>query len=509
MTDSQAPSLSATAIGGTAWTTGQAVVNKIAVLVATWAIAFRLSEDDVALASLVTMLTKFFSVLPPLNMGDVLVARGKSFTMFAAAGFRIALRWSLITVIVVALSMPLIALLYGRFPASTLMALLGASLFRIVAEAGQVVPLVTLRMSFRYRTIALIDGVTQLAGSVLSVTLAFAGAAAWAMILPIALVALAKALSYRFVAGHQQTQTETPTARQISDLGRSFRSAGGAQYVHSVVDTLPLLMLGRFAAEVETGLFAFAFNLAAQANAVLGGQLSGVLQPVLVSMSNDIPRQMRAFMRTLRVLSAVVVPICVCQAVFAENLFHAVFPSRWQPAIPVFAALSMSEAFFFAAAPTMALLRAQGRFRTFLVWQILHAGLLIAALPFVAHSSGALGVALLGVVLWAVSLPLAVHVCVRAHDVSWQSVLASFGLPWVTTVPLGGAAFLVSRELGCFGWFGDAVALVVIAPITLVAMLYSMRFVQREVYAELKDLAESGLKRIRHFATRKQPGAAG
>jgi len=509
MTESQAPSLSAAAIGGTAWTTGQAVVNKIAVLVATWAIAFRLSEDDVALASLVTMLTKFFSVLPPLNMGDVLVARGQSFGVFAAAGFRIALRWSLITVIVVALSMPFIALFYDRFPAGALTALLGASLFRIVAEAGQVVPLVTLRMDFRYRTIALVDGVTQLAGSVLCVILAFAGAAAWALVLPVAVVSLAKALAYRFVTGHRQSQPETPSADQVSDLGRSFRDAGGAQYVHSVVDTLPLLMLGRFASEVETGLFAFAFNLAAQANAVLGGQLSGVLQPVLVTMANDVPRQMRAFMRTLRVLSAVVVPLCVCQAVFSENLFHAVFPSRWQPAIPVFAALSISEAFFFAAAPTMAFLRAQGRFRTFLIWQIVHAGLLILALPFVANSYGALGVALLGAVLWAGSLPVAVHVCVRAHGVAWQSVIASFGVPWVTTVPLGGAALLLSRELGCFGLFADAIVLSVIAPMTLMAMLYSVRFVQPEVYAELKGIGKTGLKRIHRFAMRGQAGAAG
>jgi len=138
-----------------------------------------------------------------------------------------------------------------------------------------------------------------------------------------------------------------------------------------------------------------------------------------------------------------------------------------------------------------------------------HAGLLILALPFVANSYGALGVALLGAVLWAGSLPVAVHVCVRAHGVAWQSVIASFGVPWVTTVPLGGAALLLSRELGCFGLFGDAIALSVLAPITLMTMLYSMRFIQPEAYEELKGIGKTALKRIHRLAVRGRAGAAG
>jgi O-antigen/teichoic acid export membrane protein len=478
------------------WTASQAVLSKLAVLAATWAIAFKLSEDDVAIASLVTMLTKFFTVLPPFNMGDVLVARGESFRAFVAAGFRIALRWSLITLLIVVLAMPLVLFVYGRFPPGALAALLGASLVRVVAEAFQVGPLVTLRMAFRYRAIALADGATQLGGSLLSVVLAFQGAAAWALVLPIAVVAIVKVLAYRTLAGRALHLEAPPTASEVAELARGFRFAGGAQYVHSVVDTLPILMLGRFAVESETGLFAFAFNLAAQANAVLGGQLSGVLQPVLVSLSGDVPRQVRAFLRTLRVLSAVVVPVCLCQAVFAENLFHAVLPARWQPAVPVFAAISLSEAFFFAAAPTMALLRAQGRFQTFLYWQLAHACLLVAALPFVAKSGGAVGVALLGMVLWAISLPCAVFVCVRPHGVPLRSVIAAFVSPWMTTLPVAVVALVVTRELGVLGRLGDAIALLVLAPCTLVAMLFATKLLQPDVFAELRGIFGGAVTRF-------------
>lgn len=497
---SSTPSLTSTAVGGTLWTSGQAMLNKGAVLVATWAIAFRLSEEDVALASLVTVLTKFFCVLPPLNMGDVLVSRGASYALLASTAARVALRWSIVVIAAVALCSPLIALAYQQFPSSALLSLLGASLFRVLAEALQVTNLVALRMGFRYRTIAVVDGTLQLFGSVLTVALAFMGAAAWSMVLPLSLVAIAKAVAYRLLQSGPPQEQAGVSGEQVRGIARDFRVAGFAQYVHSVVDTLPILMLGYFGSQSQTGLYAFAFNLAAQANAVLGGQLSGVLQPVLVQLAHDTQRQVKAFLRTLRVLSAVVVPICLCQAVFSQSLFNAVFPDRWQPAVPVFEALSVSEAFFFASAPTMALLRAQGRFGAFLGWQLIHALALGSALPLVAASHGALGVAVLGTLLWAVSLPCAVWICVRPMGESLTTVLRSFAAPWLTGIPLAALATIIGRELSVFGIWGDTVNLVVVAPTTLVVMLLATRVSQPDVFAQLWSLWGSALSSVRRAA---------
>ncbi|NBX36418.1 MAG: hypothetical protein EBR10_04225 [Planctomycetes bacterium] len=501
---SATPSLTSTAVGGTLWTSGQAILNKGAVLVATWAIAFRLSEDDIALASLVTVLTKFFCVLPPLNMGDVLVSRGASYSMLASTAARVALRWSILVVATVVLCSPLIALVYKQFPFSALSALLGASLFRVLAEALQVTNVVALRMQFRYRTIAMVDGTLQLGGSVLSVALAFMGAAAWAIVLPISVVAIAKAVAYRLLRSGPQQDQAAVSVEQARGIARDFRVAGFAQYVHSVVDTLPILMLGHFGSQAQTGLYAFAFNLAAQANAVLGGQLSGVLQPVLVQLAHDTQRQVNAFLRTLRVLSAVVVPICLCQAVFSQSLFNAVFPDRWQPAVPVFEALSVSEAFFFASAPTMALLRAQGRFGAFLGWQLIHALALGSALPLVAASHGALGVAVLGTLLWAISLPIAVWMCVRPTGHALSTVVKSFAAPWLSGLPLAALATIIGRELGVFGIWGDAVNLVLVAPATLAAMLLATRLVQPDVFAQLRSLSggafSGAFTRVKRFA---------
>jgi O-antigen/teichoic acid export membrane protein len=290
------------------------------------------------------------------------------------------------------------------------------------------------------------------------------------------------------------------TASDAADrarLSRKFRLSGAAQYMHSLVDTAPLLIVARWSTSVEAGLFAFAFNLAAQANAVIGIKLAGVLQPILANLAHSGERQAMGFLRTIRVLGAVVVPVCLCQAVVAQPLFAAVFPERWQPAAAIFAVLSMCEALFFAAAPTMAMLKAQGRFRLFLIWQGVHFIVLVAILPMVASVWGALGVAVANMLLWAVSLPMVVALAVRPSGVAAGRALAVFLVPWCCCAPFALAAWAGIDRLQSWGTTGTWLSLLVVGPAAFAAMMFSLRWYQPETYHELSSIAGRLLGRVR------------
>lgn len=479
--------LAGVAIDGTAWTTGQAIVSKIAVLVATWVVALKLLESDVAVAALVMTATKVLCVLPPLNMGDVLVARGAGFKTLASAASKVVLWWSVVIALGIAAVSPILGSFYDHYPYALFVSLLCVAGLRVLGESLQVVPLVDLRMGFRYRRVALVDGAAQLGASVLTIVLAWSGAGAWALVAPLTLAAFAKAVLYRWSLGIEPT----PGAQVNDDqsIPRDFRLAGGAQYVHSLVDTAPLLIIGRCADEIQTGLFAFAFNLAAQANAIVGGQLSGVLQPVLSSLAHSGERQVAGFLRSLRVLSALIVPVCLAQAVLAGPLFLVVFPERWQPAAPVFAVLCLSEALFFAAAPTMALFRAQGRFKAFLVWQGVHLAIAVVVLPLAATNAGALGIAVTTTCLWAVSLPVAVGVAARRGGVGFGTSLKIFLMPWLTCLPAATAAWFIVRFLDDHGRVGALGSLLVVGPAALIIMILGFRWTQPETFADLRMIA--------------------
>lgn len=486
--------LAGVAIDGTAWTTGQAIVSKIAVLVATWVVALKLLESDVAVAALVMTATKVLCVLPPLNMGDVLVARGAGFKTLASAASKVVLWWSVVIALGIAAASPILGSFYNHYPRTLFVSLLCVAGLRVLGESLQVVPLVGLRMDFRYRRVALVDGAAQLGASVLTIVLAWSGAGPWALVGPLTLAAFAKAALYRWSLGIDPA----PVAPVHDDpsMSRDFRFAGGAQYVHSLVDTAPLLIIGRCADEIQTGLFAFAFNLAAQANAIVGSQLSGVLQPVLSSLAHSGERQVAGFLRSLRVLSALIVPVCLTQAVLAGPLFLLVFPERWQPAAPVFAVLCLSEALFFAAAPTMALLRAQGRFRAFLAWQGVHLMVAVVVLPMAASNAGALGIALATTCLWAVSLPIAVGVAARRGGVGFGISLKVFLLPWLTCLPVAAASWFLVRWLEDQGRSGSVGALLFVGPVALACMVLAFRWTQPETFADLRLIAGRVLGKV-------------
>ena len=496
--------MSDVAVTGTGWATGQAIASKIFTLIATWVIARNLSSEEVGLATLAMTATKFLCVLPPLNMGDLLIAHRRSLRWIHPVAVRIGFRWGWgITIGSIALA-PLIACYYANFPTFLLTTLLMTAAFRPLAESMQVVPLTALRLSFRNRSIAIVDGAAQLVAAIATIALAMAGAGPWAMVAPLVGSFGLKALGYRLAQAPQATHAgrsgrDGAHARVAgSVVQRRFIATGGAQYVHSLIDTLPLLMLGKLSTESQTGLFGFSVTLAAQANTVIAGQIAGVLQPVLGHLGDDPVRQANGYLRAMRMLGAVAVPICLCQAAFSETLFALFIRGDLQAAAPVFAALSLSEAFYFASAPTMAMLRAQARFRTFLAWQAVHLAAALVALPVAAHWGGALAVAATIAGLWSISLPLAVWITTRASGGSLLGSIRLFLAPWLTGLPIATACWLGARELSALGTMAQVCTLVAGAPLACLLMLLSTRLVQPETFHDMVAIATRALARVRN-----------
>lgn len=491
------------AVSGTGWATGQAVASKFITLVATWVIARNLSSEEIAVATLAMTVTKFLCVLPPLNMGDLLIAHRRSLAWLQPIAVRISFRWGWGITVGSILLAPLIARYYSNYPTLLLTALLMTAALRPLAESMQVIPLTALRLSFRNRSIAIVDGTVQLVAAIATIVLAVTGAGPWALVAPLIGSFAMRAAGYRWAGGSSRATTDTPdgalTRLQAAGplVQRRFMATGGAQYVHSLIDTMPLLVLGKLCSESETGLFGFSVTLAAQANTIIAGQIAGVLQPVLGHLGQDPVRQTNGYLRAMRMLGAVAVPICLTQAAFSETLFRVFVRGDLLGAAPVFAALSVAEAFYFASAPTMAMLRAQGRFGTFLGWQIVHLAAALVALPIAAMWGGSVAVAVTIAGLWSISLPLAVWVTTRNAGGSLFGAIRVFLAPWISGLPLAFAAWLGAGAVASMGTAAQVAALVFGAPCCCMLMLLATRVVQPEVFGEMVGIMRRLLARVR------------
>ncbi|MBM4111483.1 MAG: hypothetical protein FJ254_09040 [Phycisphaerae bacterium] len=494
-------SLAGTAARGTTFTTTQALINKLATIASMWVVALKLGPDEIGMASLTLALGIYLVVLPPLTLGDVLVAHQRRFDIIAPAAKRIALTIGLVTAAIIAIAAPFLTRWFTQYPPGTMMALMWVLALRPVADALCPVALASLRRDYRYGTIALADGSIQLVATVATVLLAVAGASAFSLVVPQVVATFVKAFVY-WKASSPRLDRPQPMAPWIDRaitraIWRESLLAGSAQYAHNIVVVLPVVILGHLSTEEETGLYAFAYMLSAQANGLIASQLGTVLQPIFGNLGHDALRQSQAFLRVLRIIGAVAVPMTLIQAALARPLFELVLPPKWIPAIPVFTVLSVLEGFYFATAPTMSLLRAQRRFGTYFAWQVTH--LMIAATTFwlVAGGYGALGVALVSLACWGISLPTAVWLCGRPTQRGVIESIGVFTAPWSAALPIGLAVWWIAGELSAFGKWGQGAVLVAVGPVALLACMLLARWTQPSAWADLQPIVGGVLRRLK------------
>jgi O-antigen/teichoic acid export membrane protein len=111
------------------------------------------------------------------------------------------------------------------------------------------------------------------------------------------------------------------------------------------------------------GYYFWGFAVSSQAAFLLVNNLQGVLFPALNRLNAQPERQFVAVEKATRTLLLVVTPICVLQWLLAAPLVSSLFPTRWEPAIPVVEWISLgllSQPFYLVA---LSVLLARGRFR--------------------------------------------------------------------------------------------------------------------------------------------------
>ncbi|MFO0784235.1 MAG: hypothetical protein U0636_11190 [Phycisphaerales bacterium] len=143
--------------------------------------------------------------------------------------------------------------------------------------------------------------------------------------------------------------------------------------------------------------------------------------------------------------------------------------AKWHDAVHVFQMISIAQAFYFAQGPSMSCLRAQRRFALFFWWQGTQMLISVPLYWYGVVQGGALGVAIVSGVLWAVSAPVGVWLCARvAGPGKLRESITVFVRPWLVGAPIFVVGYLATRWLATQGIFGDWASLVLVGPIALI-----------------------------------------
>ena len=374
----QGISMSGAAISGSAWGTVQSILSRAMALVSSYVFARLMSADDYAASAWALGVSTYLVLLIPGSMTDLLVSNCRN-DHRAVWSYRSKILWigAVMSGLVLA-AIPIAGFIYGNLWA--IATTLGVLSLRNFFDAVSAVPTASLRLQLRFRELAVCDLWATVVGAATGLGLAVPFRAPWVLLVPI----LGASVVRYYLLRYKTSGSRMGVGREFglrNNWLKDFFVSGMGQYVHGMVARSDLLVIGILCSNAELGMYAFALNLAFQAQALLLSQIAAMLQPVLAMIGHDAVRQAEAYRRTLSMLSAVLIPAAVIQATLARPIYDLLFPSVWADSIPAFIAMSFLMAVVASAGPMMALMRARESFGLFTRWQTIH---LIIALPTMA-----------------------------------------------------------------------------------------------------------------------------
>ena len=449
-------SFTGTAVRGSAWTTLQAVANKLTSAASTIALGYLLTAEDFGVAWFAISAGQFALVLPVVALIDVLIASPGEFPSLARPSSRLAWRAGLIQAVAIAVIGLVLSGLYpDRRGLAMVMALVA---LRPLSDAAYATWLAGMRIRLQYRPLAMIDGISAIVSSVLAIAFAALGFGPVAIVLPPALANFARGILCRRKIGDVPDGGTDPAV--AGTLIRRFRVAAHASYVGGALLMVELVALGALAPTRAVGLYAFAAGLASQLNGVVAFQAAGAMQPIVGHLAGSPERQVLGTLRVVRMIACLLVPALLVQASVGGSVIRVLWPSKWDDAVATFVILSLSQAAFATYWPSVFALKAQGRFRACLNAQLTNLAAAACVFPLAAwagpgpaitwleriglsptpEARPAVAVALGSLVLCAVFSPVMLWLACRPLRIGWLVVLDAMFRPLLVAVPLAWVA---------------------------------------------------------------------
>lgn len=329
-----------------------------------------------------------------------------------------------------------------------------------------------------------------------SLGLAYLGFGYWSLVWAALSRALLNVTLYWWFAPRREWLTPKPWdgALMKSLLTFGLHSTGGGiiTYIYSIVDTMTVV---RWLGIGALGLYKQAMDFTSRSVDTINNVLGAVLLPSYARIQDDPDRLSRAYLKSIRLVSFVTVPVSMGMAITAPEVISSLLGAKWVGMIPAFQVLACVGLVKPLSASTSALFLSTGR----PVYNI-RAGLVVlfTMLPLFAALlwAGIVGIAFAVLIAHIVGLAFNVY--------QMQTVLKGTALRMILAPgPAIGAGLVMmiavelsKWPLGLVGGGHRGIATVIgMILVGVLAYTVTLYFVQREQVLEVKGLLYARFRR--------------
>lgn len=328
-------------------------------------LAHLLTPHEYGLAGMALVFTGLATIFADPSLGSALIQRREISELDRSTVFWTNLALGVLCTIVGLLSAGAVAGFFSQPDVAPLFAVISLN-FTINALSSTQIALLTRSMEWRRLEVREIASVG--AGSVLAVALAFAGFGAWAIVGQFLCSGVVSAiLLWTISTWRPRFLFSLASLTSLGSFGISLFFTRILAYLNGNADNL---LIGRYLGTASLGVYSVAYNIMFAPIARISQPIGQVMFAALSRVQNDLNRLGNAWLKSIRLSSAVAVPAFVGMLVVAPDFVRVVLGDRWHDAVPVLQLLCIAGIAESVVAMNPSLLVAMGRGGTLLRFMI-------------------------------------------------------------------------------------------------------------------------------------------
>lgn len=321
---------------GLRWTGGSQVIQQVLNLGFSVVMARLLLPEDFGLLAMASVFTGVVFLVLDLGLSSALIQRqdiqqqqiSSIFWMNVLTGFLMMLTGFALSGAIAA---------FYQNPAVQPV-VMGLSInFLIFSFSSTQQALLSRQMNFQSLELRTIGG--HLVGTACGIGLAFAGFGVWSLVARIVITGLVgMALLWTVSNWRPSFHFRWADVKQLMGFGNDVLATNFLEYVGRNADNL---LIGRFLGATDLGYYALAYNLMRLPVQRFAHVLVNVLFPALSRLQDDLDKLKRGWLRSVRLTSAVTIPMMLGLIALAPQLVRVVYGDRWIPVIPILQVLAV------------------------------------------------------------------------------------------------------------------------------------------------------------------------
>ena len=333
--------LTSKTLHGLKWSYTGTIINSILQIGFTAIMARLLEPTDFGMMAMAGVILRFGTYFAQMGVGSALIQKKEVSDEDVRASFTSAFSLGMLFTIAVCFCAPLAIYIFDNEKIVPIIQVMALSFF-ITGLSTTAISL--LRRNLAFRALAVTEVFSYVVGyGLIGILLAYNGFGVWSLVAgALSQSAFLSILSYLFCQHRLSFISHWKYYKPLYSFGSRVSIISFFEFLGSNLDTLAI---GHFIGASPLGIYNRAFMLVNLPAQYLTSSFSRVLFPSFSKVQKEIERLKKAYLSTIMVFSAILLPACFGIAASSQEIVLFVLGEKWIAAIPVLKILAIATPF--------------------------------------------------------------------------------------------------------------------------------------------------------------------